>query len=145
MAGEKVISGDLRLKIDGKTIFHATSCSLSMARELKERATKDTNGVENAKGRKTWSATADALGVYKSDGVLTHDFKALFDIYNDDADTALAVEFLPDEVGGIGSQVFKYTGTGILTALDGTFENDADATISLTVTGSGVITAAEVV
>ncbi|MEO0573210.1 MAG: hypothetical protein AAF039_16000 [Bacteroidota bacterium] len=133
MAGEKVQSGNLRLMLDNKKIFDATGCSISMARETKQRAaTKDTSAGASTKSTKTWSAGYDGLAVYASDGADAHDFKALVDLWNDDTDTLIEVEFVPNEA----DYVHYYKGEGILTALDGTFNVDEDGTISLTITGS---------
>lgn len=136
MAGEKVISGDLRVTLDGKTFYHSTSCSLSLSRELKERATKDTTGTERAKGTKSWSMSADGLGVYNGDGSDSLDLFGLFDAYDDDTDTPISVEFVPDE----GDAAFKFAGEGILDSLEGTFGNDEDATASISISGSGALT-----
>lgn len=134
MAGEKIISGNMRLRIDDKTIFDATGCSLSLARETKQRAaTKDTSSGASTKSTKTWTAGYNGLAVFASDGVGTHDFASLFDIWNDDSANLPEVEFVPDEA----DYVFYYRGEGILTALDLTANVDEDGTISLTVTGSG--------
>jgi hypothetical protein len=136
MAGEKVTSGDLRLNLNGKTIFHATDCSLSMSRDFKERATKDTTGTERAKGTKSWSASYNGLAVHASDGVNTHDFIALFDLYNDDTATPIEVEFIPVDADA----THIMTGAGFIDSLDGTFTNDEDGTISLSIVGSGAMT-----
>jgi hypothetical protein len=133
MAGEKVISGNLRFTLDGKTFYHSTSCSLSLTRELKERATKDTSGTERAKGVKSWSMSADGLAVYDSDGTGTLDMFALFDAYNDDTDTTADVEFVQEEADA----TFKFSGEGIIDSLDGTFSNEEDGTATISIQGSG--------
>ena len=74
MAGEKVMNGNLRMTLDEKTIYHSTECSVSLTREIRERSTKDTDGVERAKGQKSFSGSASALAVYLSDGEDAHDF-----------------------------------------------------------------------
>jgi len=136
MAGEKVISGNMRFTFGDKTIYHSTSCSLSLSREFNERATKDTNGTERAKGTKNWSATVEGLAVYNSDGVSTMDFFALFDAYDDDTDAPIDVEFSPDEADA----GFKLTGAGFIENLEKTMPNDEDATISFSVLGNGSMT-----
>ena len=74
MANEKTIGGALRLRLDKKTIFDATGCTLNLARETNQRAaTKDTAAGANTKGTRTWSAGFNGLAVYASDGVGTHD------------------------------------------------------------------------
>lgn len=140
MAGEKVQSGNLRLMLNDKKIFDATGCSLSLQRDTKQRAaTKDTAAGATTKSTRTWSAGFNGLAIYASDGADAHDFKALFDLWKDDTDTLVEVEFVPDEA----DYKWYYQGNGIITALDGTFNVDEDATISLTVTGSGDISAVD--
>jgi hypothetical protein len=132
MAGEKVISGDMRLTFGDKTVYHSITCDLSLGRDFKDRATKDTTGTERAKGTKNWSATLSGLATYDGDGIGTLDFFGLFDLYDDDTDVPVAVEFVPSE----GDATWKLQGDGFIT-LDGTFSNDEDGTISIAVTGSG--------
>ncbi len=136
MAGEKVISGNLRITLAGNTVYHSTECSLTMSRELKERNTKDTNGIQRAKGVKTWSASTSSLAVYGGDGVGTTDFYALFDLYNDDADTTISIEFVQSE-GGPG---FKLVGEGIIESLEMNAANEEDATASISISGSDAMT-----
>ena len=132
MAGEKVISGNLRLVLDSKTIYHATESSLSLSREVRERSTKDTDGIQRAKGIKSFEASASALGVYGSDGADTSDFEALFDIYDDDITESVDIQFIPDE----SDATVAYEGKAIITALEGNFANEEDATVSITLSGS---------
>ena len=134
MAGEKVMSGNGRFTLDGKTVYHATECTLSLSRETKERSTKDTDGRELGKGIKSFSMSTSALAVYGSDGAQTHDFGGLFDMYNDDSDTPVSLEFVPDE----GDATFKFTGSGIITSLEGSFTNEEDGTSSLTIEGGAM-------
>lgn len=128
------MSGNARFTFDGKTLYHATECSFSFTRATRERATKDTNGRELAKGIKSFSLTASSLATYDSDGVESHDLGSLFDMYNDDSDTPIQVEFVPDESDG----TFKFSGTGIMTSLEGTFTNEEDGTSSLTIEGGAM-------
>lgn len=136
MAGEKVISGNMRFTFADKTVYHSTSCSLSLSREFNERATKDTNGTERSKSTKSWTASVEGLAVYGSDGVGTMDFFALFDAYNDDTDEAIDVEFVPDEADA----EYKLVGEGFIENLEKTMPNDEDATISFSVLGNGSMT-----
>ena len=135
MAGEKVISGNMRITLDGDTVFHSTSCSLSLSRDFKERATKDTTGTERAKGTKSWTASVDGLATYDGDGVNTVDFYKLFDMYTDDTSTPLSIEFVPDEADAS----YKLTGEGFIESVEKTMPNDEDATISLSIVGNGAM------
>lgn len=136
MAGEKVISGNMRLTLADKTVYHSTSCSLSLSRDFNERATKDTNGTERAKGTKNWSATLEGLGVYGSDGSGTMDFFALFDAYDSDVDAPIDVEFVPHETDAD----FKLVGEGFIESVEKTMPNDEDSTISISILGNGAMT-----
>lgn len=136
MAGEKVISGNMRITLDGDTVYHSTSCSLSLSRDFKERATKDTNGTERAKGIKSWTATVEGLGVYGSDGTGTVDFYAIFDAYDSDVDAPLDIEFVPDEADA----GFKLVGEGFIESVEKTMPNEEDSTISVSILGNGSMT-----
>jgi len=133
MAGEKVMSGNLRIVLDGKTIFHATESSLSLSREVRERSTKDTDGIQRAKGIKSFEASASALGVYGADNASTLDFEGLFDIYDDDVMYEnVPIQFIPDE----NETNVAYEGLAIITSLEGNFANEEDATVSISLSGS---------
>lgn len=134
MAGEKNISGNLRLRLDGKVIFDASSCTLSLSRETTQRAgTKDSAAGASTKGTKSWTASYNGLGVYAGDGADGHQFENLVDFWNDDTETLIHCEFVPSE----GDYQFYYEGDGILTQLDGVFNFSEDSTISMTITGTG--------
>lgn len=129
------MSGNLRLILGEKEIYHATESSLSLSREIRERSTKDTDGVERAKGIKSFEASASALGVYGSDGATAVDFAGLFDLYNDDATASVAIQFMPDEADA----TVAYEGFAIITSLEGNFNNEEDATVSISLSGSGTL------
>ncbi len=131
MAGEKVIAGALRITLAGKKVYHSTECSLTLSRELKDRNTKDTDGIKRAKGKKSWSASTSALAVYGGDGIASVDFFALFDLYDDDADIPIAVEFVPSEADG----TFKLSGFGIIESLEMNAPNGEDSTASISISG----------
>ena len=135
MAGEKVMSGNARWTLDGKTVYHAQSCSLSFTRAVKERTSKDIEGRQVAKGIKSFSISISALAVYGSDGTATHDTRALFKLYNDDSDTRIVLEFIPDEADGN----WKLIGEGIITDLSGDFANQEDGTSSMTIEGGAMV------
>lgn len=132
MAGEKVMNGNLRMTLDEKTVYHSTECSVTLTREIRERSTKDTDGVERAKGQKSFSGSASALAVYLSDGEDAHDFGALFDLYNDDTDTAIPIEFVPSE----GDASFMFKGECIIESLELNLAVEEDGTASISFSGS---------
>ena len=128
MAGEKVISGNIRITLDEKTVYHATECSINLSREVRTRSTKDTNGIQKAKGQTDWTGSTSSLAVYNSDGSGTNDFGALFDLFYDDADTVVPFEFVPSE----GDATFMFEGNCIIDSLElnGTVEEDGTASMS---------------
>lgn len=133
MAGDKNISGNLRLHLNGKKIFDATQCSLSLARETnRASSTKDTTTGAATKGEKSWSVGFEGLAVYAGDGNDGHQFSDLFDLWNDDSDALVHAEFVPSE----GDYQFYYEGDVIVTQLDPTFSNDEVATITLSAEGA---------
>lgn len=131
MAGEKIMSGQMRVKLSEKNIYHATSASLTYTRSTKERITKDTNGREESKGILSFSVTCDALGVYGGDGATAHDFKALFIMMNDDTDVKIPIEFIPDE----SDATFKLTGAGVMKNISLNTPVDEDATANVQIDG----------
>lgn len=135
MAGEKVLSGNLRLTLDGKTIFDATDCSLSLSRETKQRAaTKDTATGVSTKGQKTWTASYNGLATHAGDGTASNNFYDLFDIWNDDTDTPVVVQFVP-QTGDAATHLFS--GLGIVVDLSGNWNVDEDGTCSLSINSAG--------
>lgn len=137
MANEKNISGNLRVRLNGEVIFDATQCTLDMTRETTARAgTKDSAAGSATKGTKTWTASYNGLGVYAGDGNDGHQFKDLVDLWNDDSETLVHVEFVPEE----SDYQWYYEGNGIVTALNGVFAFSEDSTITMTVSGVGALT-----
>jgi hypothetical protein len=144
MANELVQSGNLRLTMNNKPVLEATNCTLSLAREVTQRAaTKDTAAGANTKGQRTWSATVAALQTYAGDGATHLRFEDLFDLWKDDTDTLIEVEFVPDS--GESSAEFYYKGSGIITQMDSDWTVDEDGTVSATITGSGDIDKVDIV
>lgn len=137
MAGEKQLSGNLRLRLNNEVIFDAQSCTMSMSREVTQTAgTKDTAAGANTKGTRSWTASYNGLAAYAGDGNDGHVFKDLVDLWRDDTTTLIHVEFVPSDT----DYTFYYEGDGILTQLDGVFNFSETGTVSLTVTGSGDLT-----
>ena len=128
------MSGNARIHIGGKTVYHATECTLSFTREMKERSTKDTNGVEKAKGKKSHVVSISALATDQGDGTETLDFGGIFALFNDDTDTQVDWEFIPDEAPA----KYKYSGSGVIPSMDGNFVNQEDGTCSFSIEGGAV-------
>lgn len=95
---------NLRFKFDGKTLFHATSCSLDISTSLEEIATKDTDGSVSTPGNYAWSLSTDALVANLPAGNTTGvAFATLLDTQL--AGTEIDVDFTTDETGD-----FVYSG-----------------------------------
>nr|WP_299385584.1 hypothetical protein [Allomuricauda sp.] len=137
MAGEKQINGDLRMHANGKKIFDATGCTLSLTRETTQTTgTKDTAAGSQSKGTKGWTASYSGLAIYAGDAADANRFEELFDMWNDDDQANLVhIEFVPSE----SDYTYYYEGDGIITQLDGVFNFSEKGTITMTVTGSGPI------
>lgn len=81
MAAGQIYQGKkVRFKFNGKTLFHATNCKLSVSTKLEEIATKDTNGSIVIPGNYAWSMNTDALVADKPVASTQNDFMDLLDI-----------------------------------------------------------------
>ena len=98
MATSGIINGtNLRIYLGGVVIGYATSCTMSVTREMREILTKDSPGsgwTENKPGRK--SATMSTEGLSSTDTANTTP-KALFDALNNG--TPLVGRFTTDVIG----------------------------------------------
>ena len=130
----QTVEGILRLTIDGKKFAHETSASLSLTLDFRERATKDTDGIERAPNIIDWSASGESLLV----GAVDEDtefasFEDLFDAML--AKQEVDVEFKP---GGVGSTFYK--GKAYFNQLDASSAVNEDPTASFSLTGNGAPT-----
>lgn len=139
MAGEKIISGNARFTLGGKTIFHAISCSISMDRTFKERTTKDTDGTQRGKSNFDWTGSGDALLTYGSDNLTTMDFYALVEAHQDDSDVPLDIELVQDETDATK----KLVGQCHIQNLSPTTAVNEDGTLSFSIVGVGKFTIEE--
>jgi hypothetical protein len=115
---------NVRISVEGKTIYHATSCKLDISTSLEEIATKDTEGSVNTPGNYSWNASTDALFATLPVGDTTHkSADETLDYLL--AKTELDFEFSTNETGE-----WKYTGKVYV-------ENASiDATVGQSVTGT---------
>lgn len=123
----------LRIKLDGQNVFHEVDASISVELGTRERATKDTSGVEVAPDLISWSATGNSLGVQEAEGS-AHSFEGLMDKFL--ARGIVEVEFTLGASGTAGDVFYK--GQGLLTSLEISAAVREDATASWSITGSGV-------
>jgi len=123
----------LRIKLDGENVFHETDAEISFELATKERATKDTSGVEVAADIISWSASGSSLGVKESTGSALN-FEALMDKFL--AKEIIEVEFTTGNNSEVGDTYYK--GKALLVSLNLSAPNREDATASWSLTGSGV-------
>lgn len=91
---------NLRIRVDGKTVFHATECSFTTSRNMDSIASKDTNGEEVSPGNYTWSVSTNYLVSNKPDASTTQiGTKELLDVYT--AGTEVEVQFTTNIVGDV--------------------------------------------
>ncbi|MFD0701746.1 phage tail tube protein [Myroides pelagicus] len=75
MAEGQIYKGkDLRLSVDGKTLYHSTSCQISISTTLEAIATKDTDGTVNVPSNYEWSLSAESLTADKAAASTQNDF-----------------------------------------------------------------------
>lgn len=120
---------NLRFSFDGKTLYHATSCKLSLSTKLEAIATKDTDGTVSTPSNYEWSLSADAL-VANETGATQHDFMDIVDLQL--AGALIAVEFTTGEVGD-----FILAGSVYVESSDITAEVGNSVTGSFSFKGSG--------
>lgn len=125
---------NVRLILDGKKVFHATDCGISVSRELESIATKDTQGNLQTPGAYSWSATLSTL-VAERDPVTTthHSFK---DVFQKTLDGTLCE--LQYTTGETGDMVFS--GQVYITQADFSAPTTGAATGSFSFTGNGDLT-----
>ena len=138
-AGQFYKGKNLRFKFDGKTLFHATSCSLSVSTDVEEIATKDTAGKVVIPGSYAGTLSTDALLADKPNGSTTQvdafDLMAL-----QLANTQITWEF---STGASGDRIVS--GTTYLTQTDLTAEEAGIGSGSFSFITTGDITLAVVV
>lgn len=71
MAAGKFYKGkNLRIRVEGNTLFHATSCSLSIDTEMETQSTKDTQGKVVSPGDYEGTLSTDCLLADKETGAV---------------------------------------------------------------------------
>lgn len=138
MAAGDILKGkDLRIKIAGETVYHATECSFSTTRDFDEIATKDTDGKKSTPGSFGWTLSTSALVANKATASTQNDTKSILDAYK--AGDIVAVEFTTDVEGDI-----IITGNAYLASCNITASVGSSATYDVSLTGDGEFTVAAV-
>jgi len=100
MAGNTYAGKNLRIRIDGKTVFHATECSFTTSRSMESIASKDTNGEQVTPGNYTWSVSTNFLVANIPTASTTQvGTKQILDTYQ--AGTEVEVQFTTEIVGDV--------------------------------------------
>jgi hypothetical protein len=99
-AGSTYPGKNLRIKVDGKTIFHATECSFTTSRNMESIASKDTNGEQSTPGNYTWGLSTNFLAANIPAASITQiGTKELLDKYQ--AGVEVAVQFTTNIIGDV--------------------------------------------
>lgn len=98
MAAGQIYKGkNVRFSFEDKTLFHATTCSVSISTTMESVATKDTDGTVSVPGNYEWSLTTSALVADKPAGSSQTDFMEMLALHL--AGTEIDVEFTTGETG----------------------------------------------
>lgn len=138
MAEGKFYKGkDLRLKFEGKTLYHATSCSLSVSTDSDEIATKDTDGKVFIPGSYGGSLSTDCLVADK----LTAEAATVSDAFDLLALQLAGTEITWEFTNGVsGDRIIS--GNAFFTQCDITAEEAGISSGSFSLTTTGDITIA---
>ena len=135
-AGQAYKGKNLRISVDGETVFHATECSFNSSMQLEEIATKDTNGNIVVDGNYTWGVSTNMLVADKAVASTQEDFVGLLNKFK--SGTTVAIEFTTGVTGDliisgdakIESVNFSAPTSGFATG-DASFKGTGDFTVAL--------------
>lgn len=100
MAGNTYAGKNLRIRMGGKTIFHATECSFATSRSMESIASKDTNGEQVTPGNYTWSVSTNFLVANIPTSSTTQvGTKQILDTYQDG--TEVEIQFTTNIIGDV--------------------------------------------
>jgi hypothetical protein len=100
MAGNTYAGKNLRIRVGGKTIFHATECTFTTSRNMESIASKDTNGEQVTPGNYTWGVSTNFLVANIPTASTTQiATKQILDTYQ--AGTEVEVAFSTEIVGDV--------------------------------------------
>lgn len=129
-AGDIYKGRKVRISIGGKTLYHATSCKLSISAKLEEIATKDTNGTIQVPDGYSWNASTEALVADKA--ALSDQLDAMDMMQNLISGTELDFEFTTNETGD-----FLFTGKVLVSQADITADTGSAVKGSFSFVGQG--------
>lgn len=135
--GQPYKGKNLRISVDGATIFHATECSFNSSIQLEEIATKDTQGSLVVSGNYTWGLSTNMLVADKAALSTQDDYKGLLEKHK--AGTQVSVEFTTDVTGDL-----VISGSAFIESISITAPTQGFATAECSLKGSGDYTVATV-
>lgn len=98
MAAGQIYKGkEVRFKFNDKTLYHATSCNVSITTALEGIATKDTDGTVSVPSNYEWSITTNSLVADKPAASTQSDFMDILTLQL--AGTEIDVEFTTGVTG----------------------------------------------
>lgn len=134
MAAGQIYKGkNVRFKFNDKTLFHATSCKLSISTTIEDIATKDTDGSLGIPGNYSWTISTDSLVADKPTASTQADFMDIVDFQL--AGTEIDIEFTDDATGS-----FMYAGKVYVESSDLTADVGSSMTGSASFKGNGNLT-----
>ena len=135
MAQGQIYKGEyLRLRFEGQTLYHATSCSLSVSMSSEELASKDIEGTLISMGNYTATLSTDVLLADKPDGEVVY-VDAMDLLEYQLGKVALDWQFTTGKASDL-----VISGKCYVTQADFTAENKQAATASFSFQVSGKIT-----
>jgi hypothetical protein len=131
MAVGQIYKGkNVRFSFNGKTLYHATSCKLSVSTALEEIATKDTDGTVSTPSNYAWSISTEALVADKPASSTQSDFMDIISLQL--AGTEIDIEFTTGTAGD-----FILSGKVYIESSDITAEVGNSVTGSFSFKGNG--------
>lgn len=137
-AGQIYKGKNVRLSYNDKTLYHATSCKLSISTKLEEIATKDTDGTVSTPSNYAWNISAEALVANKPTSSTQSDFMDIVSLQL--AGTEIDIEFTDGATGN-----FTLSGKVYIESSDITAEVGNSVTGSFSFKGNGNLAKALVV
>lgn len=114
-AGSIYKGKNVRFSFNGKTLYHTTSCKVSISTALEEIATKDTDGTVSTPSNYAWSITTEALVANKPLASTTQsDFMDIVALQL--AGTEIDIEFSTGDAGDFLLSGKVYTESSEITA-----------------------------
>lgn len=132
-AGQIYQGSNVRFSFNGKALYHAKSCKLSLSTKMEEIATKDTNGTVSTPSNYTWSISTEALVANKPVASTQSDFMDIMDLQL--AGTEIDIEFTDGASGN-----FKLSGKAFTESSDITAEVGNSVSGSFSFKGNGDLT-----